>query len=78
MKQVSKNLNGWANTFLLIGVLLVVLSVVVWLMEGPASSFLSGGCCCIVISPLFRGLSVLVQNAEEQIESRHHEHQTED
>jgi hypothetical protein len=70
MKKVSKKLNSWADSFLFIGVLFIVVAVIAWFTDGPASTFFYGACWTFVISPVFRGLSVLVQNAEEQIEER--------
>lgn len=71
MKQVSKKLDSWADFILTIGVVMMLLSILGWLFSSDDAtlSFVSGF-TLVILSPVFRGLSVIVQNSEEQISER--------
>lgn len=78
MKKTSTSLNSWANTFVITGVIFIILAFFGWVFSADSvGEILSAGIALIFMSPIIRGLSVLVENAEEQIEARNHE-QTED
>lgn len=71
MKKVSKTLNYWADVFVIAGVFLFVVSIIGFFMDSAwCGSTFESTFFALMLSPVFRGLSVLVQNAEEQIEFR--------
>lgn len=71
MKKTSKKLNGWADTLIAMGVVMVAIAVISWLVsDGDTSVALLTGISLIISSAVLRGLSVIVQNAEDQIEER--------
>ena len=71
MKKTSKKLNKWADVLVTAGVVMVILSIVAWIIsEESVTSALLTGISFILSSALFQGISVLVQNAEEQIAER--------
>lgn len=73
----SENLNGWATSLTLTGIILLILAFFGWIFSADSvSTEVCMGILFIFASPVVRGLAVLVQNAEEQIASRHE--QTED
>lgn len=70
-KKTSENLNGWANSFMFTGVILIILAFFGWVFSADSvSTELCMGIIFIFISPVVRGLSVLVQNAEEEMDDR--------
>ena len=70
-QKTSINLKGWADTFVITGAILIVLAFFGWIFSGDSvATELCMGILFIFASPVIRGLSVLVQNAEEQIEER--------
>ena len=74
MKKTSKNLNSWATSFFVTAIVMLLISVVGFCMDSSwTQDMFNGAIICFAISPLFRGFSVLVQNAEEQIEEREKE-----
>ena len=71
MKKVSKTLNGWADAFVVASVLLIVISILGFFLNSAwTGSVFDAAIVLWILSPLFRGLSVLVQNAEEEIADR--------
>lgn len=74
MKKTSKNLNSWATSFFVSAIVMLVISFIGFCMDSAwTQDMFNGAIICFVISPLFRGFSVLVQNAEEQMEARFNE-----
>lgn len=70
-KKTSDNLNGWANSFMFTGIILIILAFFGWVFSADSvSTELCMGIIFIFISPVVRGLSVLVQNAEEEMDDR--------
>lgn len=71
MKKIYKKLAGWANAFTFGSVALFVLSFIGWIMDSAwTGDVFAGAFYLLVLSPIFRGFSILVQNAEEQIAER--------
>ena len=71
MKKIYKKLAGWADAFTFGSVALFVLSFIGWIMNSAwTGDVFAGAFYLLVLSPIFRGFSVLVQNAEEQIAER--------
>lgn len=71
MKKVNKKLAGWADAFTFGSIALFVLSFIGWIMDSAwTCDVFAGAFYLLVLSPVFRGFSVLVQNAEEQIAER--------
>ena len=71
MKKVSKNLFGWANTFIITGIILLVLAFFGWIFSADSvANEILFGVLFIFMSPIVRGLGVLVQNAEEELNKR--------
>lgn len=71
MKKVSKSLSKWADAFVVAAVLLLVISIIGFCINSAwTGSMFDGAIIAFIISPVFRGFSILVQNAEEQIEFR--------
>ena len=67
----SENLNGWATSLTLTGIILLILAFFGWIFSADSvSTEVCMGILFIFASPVVRGLAVLVQNAEEQIEAR--------
>ena len=74
MKRVSKTLNGWANGFVVFAIPLIIISILEFFFNDVwAGSMFDAAIALLILSPIFRGLSVLVQNAEEQIDARFNE-----
>lgn len=70
-QKTSTNLNGWANSLMFVGVINIILAFFGWIFSADSvSTELCMGILFIIASPVVRGLAVLVQNAEEQIELR--------
>ena len=69
--KTSKILNGWANAYIVLAIFFIVLGII-GAMNDSAWSFdvFHFGILFIFISPLVRGLSVLVANAEEAMDHR--------
>lgn len=71
MKKVSKILNGWADVFVAAAVFLFGISVFGFFMDSAwCSSTFGSAFFALIFSPVFRGLSILVKNAEEEIADR--------
>ncbi len=71
MKKVSKSLAGWAKAFVVLGIIYLLIAFIGFCLNSAWSgSFASGGLALIILSPVFNGLSVLVQNAEDEISAR--------
>lgn len=71
MKKVSKNLFGWADTFIITGIVLLVLAFFGWIFSADSvANEILFGVLFIFMSPIVRGLGVLVQNAEEELDQR--------
>lgn len=71
MKKISKKITGWADAFTLGSIVLFVLSFIGWIMNSAwTGDVFAGAFYLLVLSPLFRGFAVLVQNAEEEIADR--------
>ena len=71
MKKTSKNLNSWANFFLIVAIVYIVIAIIGFCMDSAwTGDAIDTSIIALVLSPAFRGLSVLVQNAEEQMEAR--------
>ena len=71
MRPVSKKLDSWADFILSVGVMMMLLAILGWLFSSDDAtlSFVSGF-ALVILSPVFRGLSVAVQNAEGEIRER--------
>lgn len=71
MKPASKKLNGVADFSAVVGITLVAIAFLMFFFDDSSSSriFLSG-VAWIILSPVLKGFSILVQNAEEDIELR--------
>ncbi len=70
-QKTSTNLAGWANALVFAGAILIILSFFGWIFsDDSVATELCMGILFIFASPVVRGLAVLVQNAEEQIEAR--------
>ena len=71
MKKVSKTLEKWADVLVFLSVVLFAMSLFgfffnsAWLEYTFNSAFVA-----LALSPVFRGLSVLVKNAEDEIVRR--------
>lgn len=71
MRPVSKKLDSWADFILGIGVVMILLSILGWLFSSDdATLSFVFGFALVILSPVFRGLSVVVQNAEGGIRER--------
>ena len=71
MKNVSKKLFGWADTFIITGIILLVLAFFGWIFSADSvANEILFGVLFIFMSPIVRGLGVLVQNAEEEMAHR--------
>lgn len=71
MKKVSKKLIGWADALVALSVFFIVLGIIGWFMESAWSfDVFHAGLLFMFLSPLTRGFSVLVQNAEEELDQR--------
>lgn len=71
MKTTSKSLDRWADLFVSLGFTLFVLSILGWAFSGGSVfESLVTSVMFIIASQVLRGLSVLVRNAEEEIETR--------
>lgn len=77
--MTSKTIDKWANALVLAAVLCFIISFLSFLFydDAPSGSFFVAGCWASILAPLFRGMSVLVQNAEEQIAAREKEEDAE-
>ena len=71
MKKVSKSLNEWANALTFLGIVMYVLAVVGFTFTNDSIfPVVLTGFAFTILSPILRGLSVLVQNAEEELDKR--------
>lgn len=71
MKKASKNLAGWANALVFLSVVSIVIAVLGWLMDSAWTfDVLHFGLLFLILSPVLRGFSTLVQNAEEELDQR--------
>lgn len=71
MKKVSKNLFSWANTFIFVAVIMLVISFIGFIMDSAWSgNFFNAAIILFILSPFIRGFATLVQNAEEQLDER--------
>lgn len=68
MKPVSKKLNFWADFFVAVGHVMIIISIIVWLFGDNVIAPLSVGIFLYVSSIFLRGFSVLVKHAEKQNE----------
>lgn len=69
MNEQSKSLNGWGNAFLFTAVILLVVGLIAWFM-GEGTYLMTIAFPFLIGSPLFKGLAVLVKNAEDEIDRR--------
>ena len=71
MKPVNKKLNGLADFSAVVGIIFMAIAFFMFLFDDSSSSrlFLSG-VAWMILSPVLKGFSILVQNAEEDIELR--------
>lgn len=71
MKKVSKSLFGWADALFIASVILLIIATLGFVFsDDPVSGVLLTGFVFMFISPVIRGLGVLVQNAEEEMAHR--------
>lgn len=67
----SSNLKGWADSFVITGIILLILAFFGWIYSADSvSTEVCMGILFIFASPVVRGLAVIVQNAEDQIAER--------
>ena len=66
--DMSKNLFIWANLMLIFAFVLILVSLVGLCFDSAwTGDSLITGLCLLVASPVYRGLGVLVMNAERQL-----------
>lgn len=71
MKKVSKSLNEWANALIFLGIVMFILAVVGFIFSNDSIfPVVMTGFTFVILSPVLRGLGVLVQNAEEEMDHR--------
>ena len=71
MKKVSKKLFSWADTFIIVAVIMFVASFVGFILDSAwCGNTFNGAIVLVILSPVLRGFGVLVQNAEEQLDER--------
>lgn len=73
MKNQSKNIYSWGETFFVVAILLFVVGLIAWLM-GEGSGLVSTSIAFFMVSPILKGLAILVKNAEEEIDCREKEY----
>ena len=70
-KSVSKTLLGWADVFVILAVIFLVVSFAGWIMNSAwVDTLFLTAVTFIFLTPLTRGMAILVKNAEEQIADR--------
>lgn len=71
MKKVSKKLFSWADTFVIVAILMFIVSFIGFIADSAwcGDTFVEA-IVLIILSPFMRGFAVLVQNAEEQLDER--------
>ena len=71
MKKTSKTLTGWADALVFLSVVFLALAVIGWMLDSAwAFDVFHFGLLFMILSPVFRGFSTLVQNAEEELDQR--------
>ena len=74
MKKVSKTLNGWADIFIAAAVIEFIVGIIGFFIDSAWSgNMIFVGILLLILAPVLRGLSILVLNAEEQIDDRFNE-----
>lgn len=71
MKKISKKLFSWADTFVIVAILMFIVSFIGFIVDNAwcGDTFVEA-IVLIILSPFMRGFAVLVQNAEEQLDER--------
>lgn len=71
MKKVSKKLFSWADTFVIVAVIMLVISFIGFIMDSAwCGDTFNAAIILFIFSPFARGFATLVQNAEEQLDER--------
>ena len=71
MKKTSKTLAGWADALVFLSVVFIALSVIGWMLDSAWTfDVFHTGLAFIILSPVIRGFSTLVKNAEEELDQR--------
>lgn len=71
MKKISKKLFSWADTFVIVAILLFIVSFIGFILDSAwcGDTFVEAT-IFVILSPFARGFAALVQNAEEQLDER--------
>ena len=68
MKKISKSLFSWADTFVIVSIILFVASFIGFILDSAwCGDAFNNAIILIILSPFVRGFGVLVQNAEEEL-----------
>lgn len=71
MKKVSKKLFSWADAFVIVAVMMLVISFIGFIMDSAwCGDTFNAAIILFILSPFARGFATLVQNAEEQLDER--------
>ena len=71
MKKVSKKLFSWADTFVIVAVIEIVISFIGFIMDSAwCGTTFNTAVILFILSPFMRGFATLVQNAEEHLDER--------
>jgi hypothetical protein len=79
MKRESKRINDWGNASTVLGILSIAIGLFAAFLDADwGAGLAAAGLGLLVYAPLLNGFSILVRNAEDQIEAREKAKQEED
>lgn len=71
MKKVSKKLFSWADTFIIVAILMFIVSFIGFILDSAwCGDIFIEATVFVILSPFARGFATLVQNAEEELDQR--------